>query len=92
MGVKTDPQQGRITLRQVQALQAVDGKDRYLWDGELKGFGVRCRAGGAKFYLVKYRHTGRVRWATIGRHGSPWTPDTARRQATLPLPHVSLGG
>ncbi|MFZ5834715.1 MAG: tyrosine-type recombinase/integrase [Pseudomonadota bacterium] len=91
MGVKTDPQQGRITLRQVQALQAVDGRDRYLWDGELKGFGVRCRAGGAKFYLVKYRHTGRVRWATIGRHGSPWTPETARKQATALMGEIAAG-
>ncbi|MGK2872971.1 MAG: tyrosine-type recombinase/integrase [Alphaproteobacteria bacterium] len=91
MAVKTDPQQGRITLRQVQALQADDGKDAYLWDGELKGFGVRCRAGGAKFYLVKYRHNGRVRWATIGRHGSPWTPETARRQATALMGEIAAG-
>jgi len=23
----------------------------------------------------------RQRWITIGRHGSPWTPETARREA-----------
>lgn len=91
MGAKTDPQQGRITLRQVQSLQADDGRDRYLWDGELKGFGVRCRAGGAKFYLIKYRHNGRVRWHTIGRHGSPWTPETARRQATTLMGEIAAG-
>ena len=91
MDVKTDPQQRRISLRQVQALQADDGKDRYLWDGALKGFGIRCRAGGAKVYLVKYRHNGRVRWATIGRHGSPWTPETARRQATALMGEIAAG-
>jgi integrase len=27
------------------------------------------------------RAGGRQRWITLGRHGSPWTPDTARREA-----------
>jgi hypothetical protein len=27
------------------------------------------------------RIAGRQRWITIGRHGSPWTPETARREA-----------
>ena len=28
---------------------------------------------------------------SIGRHGSPWTPDTARRQATAALGKVAAG-
>jgi hypothetical protein len=27
------------------------------------------------------RDAGRQRWITIGRHGSPWTPNTARTEA-----------
>lgn len=82
--------QGRITLRPVQALQA-DDKDAFLWDAELKGFGVRFRQSGAKFYLIKYRHDGRQRWHTIGRHGSPWTPEMARREATRLLGEIAAG-
>src|ERR1700722_10482405 len=51
------------------------------WDSEVKGFGVRCRQSGAKYYIVKLRAGGRQRWLTIGRHGSPWTPATARVEA-----------
>ena len=48
---------------------------------EIKGFGVRCRRSGAKYYFIKMRVGGRQRWLAIGRHGSPWTPDTARAEA-----------
>jgi integrase len=67
----------KITKRTVDQLPAGD----QAWDSEVKGFGVRCRASGAKYYLVKMRVGARQRWITIGRHGSPWTPDTARREA-----------
>jgi hypothetical protein len=53
-----------------------------LWDSELKGFGIRVQKGGGKSYVLHYRvGTGRgapLRKLTIGRHGSPWTPETAR--------------
>jgi integrase len=58
-----------------------------LWDSELKGFGVRVQKGGSKSYVLHYRiGTGRgapLRKLTIGRHGSPWTPETAREAKTL---------
>jgi integrase len=66
----------RITKRTVDQLQ-----NGVVWDGEIKGFGVRCRASGAKYYVLKARIGGRQRWITIGRHGSPWTTDNARREA-----------
>jgi integrase len=66
----------KITKRTVDALQS-----GVVWDGEIKGFGVRRRASGANYYILKMRVGGRQRWITIGRHGSPWTPDTARREA-----------
>jgi hypothetical protein len=56
-----------------------------LWDQEVRGFGIRARAGGAKSYILQYRAgTGRsaqLRKFTIGKHGSPWTPETARTEA-----------
>jgi integrase len=72
--------EARITKRTVDQLQAGE-RDTVLWDAEVRGFGIRCRCSGAKHYVLKMRVGGRQRWITIGRHGSPWTPDTARREA-----------
>jgi len=66
----------KITKRAVEGLAA-----GVIWDTELKGFGVRCRLSGDKYYVIKFRSGGRQRWITIGRHGSPWTPDAARSKA-----------
>ena len=70
----------KITKRTVDQLSQTS-RDLLAWDGEVKGFGIRCRPTGAKHYVLKMRVGGRQRWITIGRHGSPWTPDTARREA-----------
>jgi integrase len=72
--------EAKITKRTVDKLLRTKG-DSILWDTEIKGFGVRCRRSGAKHYLLKTRVGGRQRWLTIGRHGSPWTPDKARGEA-----------
>ena len=71
----------RITKRTVDQLTPASRGDVLVWDGAVKGFGIRCRPSGAKNYVLKMRVGGRQRWITIGRHGSPWTPDTARREA-----------
>ena len=82
--------QGKITKRLVDTAVAVE-RDKVIWDTDLPGFGLRCRAGGAKFYVLKYRAGGRARWYTIGRHGGPWTPATARREARRLLGEVAAG-
>ena len=74
---------GKITKRSVDALQP-SARTEFLWDDELKGFGLRITPNGAKSYVYQYRLGGREapkRRATIGRHGSPWTPQTAREEA-----------
>ena len=49
--------------------------------------------GQAVAYVLKFRTTeGRQRWHTIGRHGAPWTPDTAREEAKRLLGEVVTGG
>jgi integrase len=83
--------QTKITKRAVDLLSP-NGGDAFRWDAELKGFGVRCRPSGAKYYILKMRAGGRQRWLTIGRHGSPWTPDTARREAIRLLGVKAAGG
>ena len=70
----------KITKRTIDQLSPIS-RDVLCWDAELKGFGVRCRPTGTKHYVLKMRVGGRQRWLTIGRHGSPWTPETARREA-----------
>lgn len=77
--------QGKITKRAVDALAASKDQEVTLWDTEVKGFGLRVRGGGVKTYVLHYRAgSGRnapLRKFTIGKHGSPWTPDTARKEA-----------
>lgn len=75
----------KITKRIVDSLSP-----GILWDTELNGFGVRHRGQGCH-YLLKYSLHGQQRWYTIGRHGSPWTPDQARQEARRLLGLVSQG-
>lgn len=72
--------------------QAVDKLEpgQVLRDLELKGFGVRRQQDAASYFLQRKIH-GRVRWFTIGLHGSPWTPETARREAMRLLVTISDG-
>lgn len=68
----------RIGLREVRAL--AEGEE--LWDATVVGFGARRQRSEAVAYVVMYRtREGRLRRFTIGRHGSPWTPETAREEA-----------
>jgi integrase len=63
-----------------------------LWDFRVPGFCARRRNGPAIFYGLKYRTAeGRQRWHTIGRHGAPWTPDTARDEARRILADIAKG-
>ncbi len=77
----------RITKTTVERLLP----DQVLRDTDRAGFGVRRRQGPASYFLQK-RVQGRVRWITIGRHGAPWTAETARRQATKLLGDIAGGG
>lgn len=79
-----------ITVRTVQALKP----NETIWDAHhkeaVKGFGVRRQRGDA-VYVIKYRVFGRQRFVTIGRHGSPWTPENARREAKRLFGLVAAG-
>ena len=77
----------------VQAVKNADSRaTRYiLWDTSTKGFGLRVNVDGSKSYLLKYAFEGGQRWHTIGKHGSPWTPETARNEAIRVLTHARNG-
>src|SRR5215831_2554827 len=61
-----------------------------VWDTTTVGFGCRGRLRHVH-YLVRYRINGTQRFLSIGKHGSPWTPDTARREAIRLLGIVASG-
>jgi integrase len=71
----------RISLKAIAEL----APSQTIWDSDVRGFGVR-RQRHAAVYVLKYRDsTGRQCFLTIGRHGSPWTPETARAKARTHL-------
>lgn len=70
----------KLTLQSVKTAEAKPA--RYIvWDTATKGFGLRVNVDGSKTYILKYAFEGRQTWHTIGKHGSPWTPETARKEA-----------
>jgi integrase len=85
---------GKITKRVVDAAQSRSAT--YLVrDTEVKGFVLVVTPAGAKSYAVDYRAgSGRgapKRRFTIGKHGSPWTPETARADARRLLAEIAAG-
>ncbi|MBB4396682.1 site-specific integrase [Bradyrhizobium sp. ERR14] len=79
-----------ITIRAVQAL----APGSVIWDAghreAVRGFGIRRQRDQAT-YVLKYRVFGRQRFVTIGPHGSPWTPEKARKEAKRLLGLVADG-
>src|SRR6516162_8191638 len=72
----------KITKRAVDAAHP-SRTDQFLWDRDLKGFGLKVTPSGKKVYLLQYRKGGRgapTKRVTIGRHGA-LTPEQARNQA-----------
>jgi integrase len=76
----------KITVRIVEQLEP----GSRVWDTVVQGFGVRRQTGGAYYYL-RFRRNGMQQMRSIGRHGSPWTPDTARARAKQLL-GLAVGG
>ena len=79
----------RIGLQEIRSLKP----GQVIWDASVPGFGARRQKSAAISYMLSYRtKEGRQRWHTIGRHGAPWTPETARKEAQRLLGDVVGGG
>lgn len=84
----------RINKRAIDAISQVN-RDTFIWDDELRGFGIRVSPKGKKTYVVQYRLPGLGRRGTakrisLGEHGA-LTPDEARKLAKKELGRVANG-
>jgi len=88
----------KLTKRVVDALAApkpsrvgVKVRESFVWDRELKGFGVQVMPTGLKSFVVQYRTpTGRNKRTVIGRYGL-MTVEEARQIALEKLVVVARG-
>jgi integrase len=76
---------GKVTISSIAKL------DGWLWDTKCVGFGARRQTNKGVHYYVRFRHNGSQIVKSIGRHGAPWTPDTARTRARELLGVVAGG-
>jgi hypothetical protein len=79
----------RLTKRIVDATEA-RAKDTYVWDTDLKGFGLKVTPKGRKVYIAQYRVGKRTRRVTLGVHGT-LTTEQARQNAKQSLGQASSG-
>ncbi len=83
----------QLTKRAVDGTQPSD-RDVYLWDDEIRGFGLKVTPRGRKVYLYQYRYpkgrSGRTRRCTIGTHGE-LSPSQARKRALVLAAAVTEG-
>ena len=82
----------KLTKRAIDALRPRAAGDLFVWDDEIKGFGVRMKPSGSRSYLVQYRtEQGRTRRLAFGKVGT-LTPDEARAKARRLLAEAQSGG
>ena len=83
----------KLTKRTVEGL-AYSGENNgacYVWDSQLKGFGVRVFPSNRKSFLVTYRRGARKRFLTLGTFGKDMTADQARKAAKSALGDAARG-
>ena len=70
----------KLTDKLVREMAAPDSGNRIVYDAEVKGFGARITAAGARSFVLNYRINGRERRHTIGQFPA-WSVRTAREEA-----------
>lgn len=70
----------RLTDKIVRSLTTPDSGQARIHDRDIRGFGVRVTAAGAKAFILDYRIDGRERRYTIGRYPA-WSVAAAREEA-----------
>jgi integrase len=80
----------RLTDAKVRALEVPAAGNRVHYDGDVKGFGARITAGGARSFILNYRAGGRERRLTIGSFPD-WSVAAAREQAKSLKRRIDVG-
>ncbi len=84
-------ERSRLTIRAIERCTPKDGGPAFLWDGELRGFGVKVNPSGTKVFILQFRNEEkRLRRVEIGRLG-PMTLEQARDEARIKLGEVAKG-
>ena len=82
----------RLTSVAVEAIEP-GPRDVFVWDTEIRGFGLKVTPRGARVYLLQYSRCNKARRVTIGRHGDGGlTTDQARREAEILRSLIRNGG
>jgi integrase len=80
-----------LTKRVCDAAKPYPTRDMTVWDGALRGFGLRVWPSGRKVFVIQYRNAqGRIRRLTVGDFGR-LTLEEARREARTLLGNVDKG-
>ena len=81
----------KLTKRSIDSMAITANGQIFLWDEELRGFGVRAMPSGLKVFVLQYRNEeGRSRRIVLGRYGV-LTVEQARKQAIIKLGSVASG-
>jgi integrase len=80
----------KLTDRVARALTAPQQGNRITYDDEIRGFGLRVTAGGAKSFVLNYRIGGHERRITIGGYPD-WSVAAARERARSLKRSINLG-
>jgi len=73
----------KLTKKMIAKYLTPERGSTTIWDTELRGFGLRITAGGARSYFLAYLIKGRERRKTIGGASSELTVETARAKAVI---------
>jgi integrase len=88
---RSQPERERLTKRAIDAAKP-ESAERFLWDLDVPGFGLRVTPQGTKAFVYQYRMRGEKnsKRYTIGRYGA-WTVDQARERCRELVQVVSRG-
>ena len=74
---------GKLTKKTIDSMAVPAKGQAFLWDDELRGFGIRAIPSGLKVFVLQYRNEeGRSRRIVLGRFGV-LTVEQARKQALM---------
>jgi integrase len=81
----------KLTQAMVETAKAPNAGQAFVWDGYLKGFGLRVGTSGTKSYVIQYRNSeGRLRRLAFARH-PVFKIDEAREQARILIGKIASG-